>query len=123
MKILNRIVEWTPQGIAIEGDQRRSELIGRDMVLDGKSKSVSTPTDVNGNEEDETFSRDGWRLLHWKQFKSLYSTNFSSLESFFSNSIEFPLVVTGPVSQPCVFNNNVFMVYKIAGFNSPSIRE
>jgi hypothetical protein len=53
LKLLNRIVEWTPQGIAIEGDQRHAELVVKDLELELTSKSVSTPYDGTDKAEDE----------------------------------------------------------------------
>ena len=53
LKLLNRIVEWTPQGIAIEGDQRHAELVVKDLELELTSKSVSTPYDSTDKAEDE----------------------------------------------------------------------
>ena len=53
LKLLNGIVEWTPQGISIEGDQRHAELIVEDLQLELTSKSVSTPFDAADKAEDE----------------------------------------------------------------------
>jgi hypothetical protein len=53
LKLLNRIIEWTPQGISIEGDQRHAELIVKDLQLELTSKSVSTPYDITDKAEDE----------------------------------------------------------------------
>ena len=53
LKLLNRIVEWTPQGIAVEGDQRHAEIIVRDMQLGASSKSLSTPFDPADKADDE----------------------------------------------------------------------
>jgi len=53
LRLLSRIVEWTPQGIAIEGDQRHAELVVKDLELELTSKSVSTPYDGTDKAEDE----------------------------------------------------------------------
>ena len=43
IKILNRIVEWTENGILYEPDQPHAELLVRDMGLKNESRSISTP--------------------------------------------------------------------------------
>ena len=43
IKILNRVVEWTPQGIRYECDQRHAEIIFREMGLSSTCAAVSTP--------------------------------------------------------------------------------
>ena len=43
IRLLNRVFEWTPEGILVEADQRHAELIVRDMSLNAESKGVSTP--------------------------------------------------------------------------------
>ena len=43
IKILNRVMEWTSEGIMYEPDQRHAELLVRDLGLNEKSKSVVTP--------------------------------------------------------------------------------
>ena len=56
MRVLNRIVEWTPKGITYEADQRHAEIICRDLGLKEKSKGVSTPgvkPKANTKEEKE----------------------------------------------------------------------
>ena len=54
MRILNRIVTWTEEGIEYEGDQRHVEICMNSLGLDGSSKSVSTPIEkdrlANGEE-------------------------------------------------------------------------
>ena len=42
VKILNRVVRWTPQGVEYEADPRHVEQIIRDLELVG-AKSVTTP--------------------------------------------------------------------------------
>ena len=55
MKILNRIVEWTPEGIYYEGDQRHVEICMAELGIDQESRSVTTPYDksdkLSGEEE------------------------------------------------------------------------
>ena len=53
IRILNRIVEWTAQGISYEADQRHAELIVKDLGLGLESKSVTSPG-VKEKEIDET---------------------------------------------------------------------
>ena len=40
---MNRIVEWTTDGIAYESDQRHAELVIRGRQSSDESKHVSTP--------------------------------------------------------------------------------
>ena len=42
IRILNRIVRWTPEGIWYEPDQRHAEIIIRDLGLERESKGVGT---------------------------------------------------------------------------------
>ena len=44
MRILNRIVEWTPEGIRYEADQRHAEIIIKELGLSGKSKRLGAPS-------------------------------------------------------------------------------
>ena len=43
MRVLNRIVEWTPKGITYEADQRHAEIISQELGLKEKSKRGSDP--------------------------------------------------------------------------------
>ena len=43
VRILNRIVTWTPEGIECESDQRHAEIIVKQMGLEPGSKAVATP--------------------------------------------------------------------------------
>ena len=43
VRLLNRVIEWTDEGIKYEADQRHGELIIKDMGFEGNSNSVSTP--------------------------------------------------------------------------------
>ena len=38
VRLLNRIIEWTPEGIRYEADQRHAELILKDMGVKDNSK-------------------------------------------------------------------------------------
>ena len=44
-RILNRIVEWTPDGIAYEGDQRHVEICLKEAGIEENSREVCTPTE------------------------------------------------------------------------------
>ena len=50
IRILNRIVRWTPRGIEYEADQRHAEIIVRDMGLE-KAKGSSVPGQKAKKEE------------------------------------------------------------------------
>ena len=43
MRILNRCVEWGPDGIKYEADPRHAEIIVRELGLDKSSSVISTP--------------------------------------------------------------------------------
>ena len=43
IRILNRVVEWTDQGIKYEADQRHAEIIIKQLGLNDRSKPVVTP--------------------------------------------------------------------------------
>lgn len=54
IRILNRVVEWTEDGIWYEADPRHVEIILRELGLQGKSKAVVTPGEKeSGNPEKE----------------------------------------------------------------------
>ena len=43
IRILNRILEWTDEGLVYEADQRHAEIIKDQMGMQDESKSVTTP--------------------------------------------------------------------------------
>ena len=43
MRVLNRIVHWTPSGIEYEADQRHAAIIVRELGLKPDSKSANSP--------------------------------------------------------------------------------
>ena len=43
IRLLNRVFQWTPEGIIVEADQRHAELIVKDLGLKSDSKGLSTP--------------------------------------------------------------------------------
>jgi len=43
IRVLNRVIEWTPEGIKYEADQRHAEIIISTLGLKGNSNSVNTP--------------------------------------------------------------------------------
>ena len=55
MRILNRIVCWTEEGIEYEGDQRHVEICVRELGLEKESCDLMTPCDKTCGklEEDE----------------------------------------------------------------------
>ena len=55
MRVSNRIITWTPQGIAYEPDQRHVEIILNELALEN-AKPVNTPwcTETQAREEDNT---------------------------------------------------------------------
>jgi hypothetical protein len=63
VRILNRVVQWTEQGIKYEADQRHSEIIMREAKLGNDSKSVKTPGMKIQEESGEGFSESGYRSI------------------------------------------------------------
>ena len=66
IRLLNRVFEWTREGITCEADQRHAELLVQDLGLKKGSKGVVTPgtksTEFNDeplNQEDATRYRSG----------------------------------------------------------------
>ena len=47
MRVLNRLVHWTREGIEYEADQRHAELIIQELNLKADSKGVNTPGEHN----------------------------------------------------------------------------
>ena len=54
MRILNRIVEWTDQGICYEGDQRHVEICLKELKLGEESRTAATPSDRSTQLKTET---------------------------------------------------------------------
>ena len=56
IRLLNRVFEWTPQGIILEADQRHAEIITKELGFNERTKSLSTtgakPQEVNEQEVD-----------------------------------------------------------------------
>ena len=53
-RLLNRIVEWTRDGITIEADQRHAEICIKEANLQESSREVTTPVDRSGKLEKES---------------------------------------------------------------------
>ena len=53
VRVLNRIVTWTNEGIQYEADQRHAEIIVRQLGLNESSNSVVTPGVKDNGDEDE----------------------------------------------------------------------
>ncbi len=55
MRILNRVVEWSEEGISYEADQRHAEINVKHLGLEGESRSMCTPgvKGVRGSDEEE----------------------------------------------------------------------
>ena len=54
VRLLNRVIHWTKEGIKYEADQRHAELVIKDMGLEGTSNSVVTP---GGKKEEESMGK------------------------------------------------------------------
>ena len=55
IRILNRILEWTPEGLVYEADQRHAEIIIQQLGLSASNVTLSTPgVKVRVPEEDDT---------------------------------------------------------------------
>ena len=53
IRILNRVVQWTPEGIRYEADQRHAEIIVAELGLGPMAKPVSTPSTQTKNADEE----------------------------------------------------------------------
>ena len=53
IRILNRIVSWTKEGIEYEGDQRHVEICLRQLGLEKDSRTLSTPCESKAEIEEE----------------------------------------------------------------------
>jgi hypothetical protein len=59
VRVLNRIITWTGEGIQYEADQRHSEIIIRQLGLQEASNSVVTPGfRINGEGEEKKLSAE-----------------------------------------------------------------
>jgi len=58
IRILNRVVTWTKEGIEYEADQRHAEIIVEHLGLSKHSKPVGTPSVKTGNEESPALSNE-----------------------------------------------------------------
>ena len=65
VRLLNRVIEWTPQGIRYEADQRHAELIARGMGLNDRTNSVVTPGGKK-DEEQKDKKLDKQRALQYR---------------------------------------------------------
>ena len=54
MRVLNRVIAWSEDGITYEPDQRHAELIIKDMGLSGSSNGVVTP---GGRKDDANMKK------------------------------------------------------------------
>ena len=54
VRLLNRVIEWTEEGIRYEADQRHAELILQDMGLKGSSNAVVTP---GGKKQEDSIGK------------------------------------------------------------------
>merc|ERR1711873_57450 len=53
IRILNRVIEWTEEGILYEADHRHAEIIVRKMELDTGTKPAVTPGVKREEESDD----------------------------------------------------------------------
>ena len=58
IRILNRVVEWTEDGISYEADQRHADLIVQKMGYSEESNGVVTPGEKKEAQEDEGEDQD-----------------------------------------------------------------
>ena len=64
VRILNRVIEWRNNfGLVYEADQRHTEIIIRDLGLDGASKAVLTPGVKEVSSEEIVFDTTRYRGL------------------------------------------------------------
>ncbi len=65
IRILNRILEWTKEGIIYEADQRHAEIIKNQMGMKDESKGVNTPG-VKGISDDAAQDSDRHRATKFR---------------------------------------------------------
>jgi hypothetical protein len=53
IRLLNRIFQWTPEGITWEADQRHAEIVVQQLGLDEKTKPVNTTGNKNKEVDEE----------------------------------------------------------------------
>lgn len=53
VRILNRVVQWTSEGVLYEADQRHAELIVSELGLSNLSKSVNTPSQKSDRKAED----------------------------------------------------------------------
>ena len=56
IRILNRVLEWTDEGLKYEADQRHAEIIIKQLGLRQDSKAVSSPSIASSGDESELSS-------------------------------------------------------------------
>ena len=72
IRILNRVIEWTQDGIEYEADQRHAEIIIRDAGLDSSAKTAITP-------RVKTAPSD--KPIEEKEFSSTQSTMYPAISA------------------------------------------
>ena len=55
-RLLNRVVRCTPEGLEVEPDQRRADLIVQDLLLTG-ADGVTTPGEHDSRDKEEELQR------------------------------------------------------------------
>ena len=72
MRLLNRVMEWTPEGIRYEADQRHAELVIKDLGLSDSSNSVVSP---GGKKDEESMNKklDKTRALQYRANVARYN--------------------------------------------------
>ena len=58
MRILNRIITWTDNGIQYEGDQRHVEIAMRELGLDEGSREVGVPIVKDEDDKESNIELD-----------------------------------------------------------------
>ena len=99
MRILNRCVEWGPDGIKYEADPRHAEVIVRELRLDKSSSVISTPgakEKVDEDHEDELLDGE-WST----RFRRLIAgANFLSIDR---PDIQYAVKeLSSDMANPCV---------------------
>ena len=51
MRLLNRVITWSDEGITIEGDQRHAELIVKSFGMSATSRGLATPIESDRHPE------------------------------------------------------------------------
>ena len=71
IRILNRIVRWTKEGLEYEPDQRHGELIVKELGLEGANSLSSPGVPENAKAQDEEDEGEAWKEKEPGKFRAI----------------------------------------------------